>query len=84
MLIQVTTQWQSLNTISGLAIGTAIFVQSHSSTTVLVKQQATQPAAGSMDAVMLDPRQPWGITSGSQETWVRSMVTNSQLFVEVM
>ncbi len=84
MLIQINNNWQSLNTLSGQSAGTAMMVQSQSSSRVYVKQQASQPAAGSVDAVILDPLQVWQVTSGSVATWVRVDATGGQLFVEVM
>jgi len=84
MLIQISNSWQSLNSLSGQAVGTSMLVQSQSSSRVYVKQQASQPEVGSIDAVILDPFQVWQVTGGSVATWVRVDATAGQLFVEVL
>lgn len=84
MLVQINNTWQSLNVLSGQAIGTAMLVQSQSSNRVYVKQQAAAPAANSSDAVILDFKDLWQVTSGSLETWVRVADITGQLFVEVL
>ncbi len=84
MLIQISNQWQSLNALSGIAVGTAMMVQSQCSSRVFVKQQSTQPASGSMDAAIVEPMDLWQVTSGSPTTWVRCNDTAGQLFLEVL
>ncbi len=82
MLVQISNQWQSLNTLSGVAVGTAMFIQSQSSSRVYFKQQDAQPAAGSIDAIIVLPFTTWQVGSGSKETWVRCDDTAGQLYVE--
>lgn len=84
MLVQITNQWQNLNTLTGQAVGTAMLVQSQASSRVYVKQQATQPVDGSVDAVILDFKDLWQVTTGSPITWVRVDDVSGQLFVEVL
>ena len=84
MLVQINNNWQSLNTLSGQAVGTAMLVQSQSSGRVYVKQQLASPSGDSQDAAILDFKDLWQVTSGSLETWVRVADTAGQLFVEVM
>lgn len=84
MLVQITNQWQSLYALTSKPIGTALLVQSQSSSRVYVKQQATQPAEGSLDAVILDFKDIWQVTSGSEDTWVRVDDVAGQLFAEVL
>lgn len=84
MLIQITNAWQSLNALSGQPVGTAMIVQSQSSSRVYVKQQPTQPAQGSFDAVILKFGELWQSTISSEETWVKVDSVAGQLFVEVL
>ena len=84
MLIQINTNWQSLNALSGVAVGSAMIVQSQSASRVYVKQQATQPESGSVDAAILQHLSVWKVTSGSAETWVKADATTGQLFAEVV
>ena len=84
MLIQINNNWQSLNALSGFAVGTALIVQSQSSSRVYVKQQALQPSEGSIDAVTLESLDAWQITGGSPATWVRVGDSAGQLFIEVL
>ena len=84
MLVQINNNWQSLNALSGHAVGTALMVQSQSSSRVYVKQQALSPSEGSIDAVILESLDAWQITGGSPATWVRVADTTGQLFVEVL
>lgn len=84
MLIQINNGWQSLNTLSGFAVGTSLLVQSQSSSRVYVKQQATIPEAASVDAVILDFKGLWQVTPGSDDTWIRAADVAGQLFVEAL
>lgn len=84
MLVQINDQWMNLNTLTGQPVGTALLVQSQSSSRVYVKQQATQPDASSVDAIILDFKDLWQVTDGSEITWVRVADRAGQLFVEVM
>ncbi len=84
MIIQITNDWQNLNTLSGITVGDAFLVQSQSSSRIYVKQQPIQPAAGSLDAVILDFKDLWQATTASTTTWVRVADVAGQLFVEVL
>lgn len=84
MLVLINNQWQSLNTLSGYAVGTALLVQSQSANRVYVKQQTAQPSESSLDGVTLSNSDLWQVTSGSLNTWVKVDDTAGQLFVEVL
>lgn len=84
MLVLINNQWQSLNTLSGYAVGTALLVQSQSANRVYVKQQTAQPSERSLDGVTLSNSDLWQVTSGSLNTWVKVDDTSGQLFVEVL
>lgn len=84
MLVQITNQWQNLNTLSGITVGSAFLVQSQSSSRIYVKQSATQPADGSLDAAILGFKDLWQATTASPATWVRVADVTGQIYVEAL
>lgn len=72
--ITITTVWQSLNTLSGIAIGTAMQVD-NKSTALILLVEGTQPNAIDVDGVPLTAysgnKSTRSIEAGSLEIWVR-------------
>lgn len=72
--ITITTAWQSLNTLSGIAIGTAMQAD-NKSTALILMSEGTQPAADNVGGVPLTSyagnKSTRSIEAGSLEIWVR-------------
>lgn len=83
--ITVTTSWQSLNTLSGIAVGEPMFIQNKGRIGVYLAE-GTQPSAGSKDGVYLGislwNSDKINVESGSLEIWVRSNHLTSSIHVE--
>lgn len=70
------SEWQDLNTLTGVAVGTAIQVQNVSTTVVLMFESDTPPDTSSYDGMQLLPANYFDlskadISSGSKKIWVR-------------
>lgn len=78
--ITITTAWQSLNTLSGIAVGTAMAADNKSTTLVLLAE-GTQPSANDLDGVPLttyrDTKSTRTIVAGSLEIWARVGASSS-------
>jgi len=83
MLLNLSSEWQNLNLLTGIAVGNEIFLQSQSSSRIYLRQSATEPPAGSLDAVIIDFKETWIVKAGSITTWVRVSAVAGQMFVEV-
>lgn len=80
-------QFQSVNTLTGVAVGTAMELQVKSIYPVLVKDQSTKPDNDDENGrVLYDLRSQSGIitlTSGSEEVWVRCLKEGSTAKISV-
>lgn len=79
--------FSSVNTLSGVAVGTEIIISNKSNSTVLLQVSNTQPSSGSTDGVVMHvPPQSTSIktvTSGENEVWAKSlMYTDAKLSVQ--
>lgn len=78
--ITVTNEWQSINSLSGIAIGTAIYIQNKSPLDMYIAE-GTQPSSNSTDGAVLTPLREIdsavSILAGSLEIWVR-LTTNRE------
>lgn len=83
-------QFQSLNTLTGVAVGSAIELQVKGIYPVLLKSQPTQPANDDTNGrVLYDMRSESGIMTvadGSEEVWIRCLKegSTSKLSVEAV
>lgn len=81
--IEATTQWQSVNALSGVAVGTAINLQHKSfQNEVVFLCEGAQPSADSRDGRMLtEDARDASYQAGSQELWIRA--SDDSCFVHV-
>lgn len=82
MIVQITNNWQSLNALAGIPVGTAFTFQSQTSNDVFVQESATVPSYSSADAALVQPLTWYQATVGSQAIYVKSAGLGGQLFVE--
>lgn len=84
--ITITPTWQSLNTLSGIAIGSAMTIDNKSTSLVLLAE-GTQPSASSKDGVPLTTYRGTNSTkiipSGSLEIWARIEAASSTAKITV-
>lgn len=74
--------YSSVNTLSGVAIGTAIIIQNKSNYPVYIQTKATQPAATSTDGWIVMPAGSVQVDASEPEVWARSERHSSRLNVE--
>ncbi len=83
-------QFQSLNTLTGVVVGSAIEIQVKGIYPVLLKSQSIKPANDDTNGrILYDMRSESGIvtvTEGSDEVWIRCLKegSTSKLSVEVI
>ncbi|UNY40442.1 hypothetical protein KLEP7_gp194 [Pseudaeromonas phage vB_PpeM_ KLEP7] len=72
------TDWVSVNTLSGLSIGTSILIQNKAPAWILLYESATKPNAALKDGSLLtnlEGQEPSKmISSGSLEIWAKSTI----------
>ncbi len=54
---------------SGIAVGTSLLIQNKSGNTVIVQEQAAQPAATSEDGIYIDPVKSVTVTDTPNGVW---------------
>lgn len=82
MNVHITEEWQSVYTLTGKTIGTALDIQSLCSVNVLHQASATQPQSGSMNGAILQPLDWVNTAKHSIDVWFRTSYGNGELFVE--
>jgi hypothetical protein len=80
-----TEDFVSINTLSGIAVGTAMTITNKSSSYILLAE-GTKPAATSEDGVLVSPMSDTyaiaDIPSGSLEIWAKSISFSSKVSVQ--
>lgn len=80
MIVQITNDWQNLNTLSGIANDKKIAVQSHSSSRIYLAQGDTAPT-DSYNGAELEHGNWYLLTA--KTTWVRVDSTAGSIYLEV-
>lgn len=78
--VQIGNDWVSINSTTGIAVGTAMSIQNKSTTWVLLQESSTKPNIASNNGILItdlfhqEPSKE--VLSGSLEIWAKSTVTN--------
>jgi len=75
------TTWVSANTLTGMALGTAMTIQPKGGN-ILIKTIALQPAASDMNGIVLVPLVMYAVSSGEQQVWLKSLNYSSSVSVQ--
>jgi len=63
--------WQDANTMSGIPAGTAVYIQSQSSTKIIMAVSATKPAKTFQGMILPnDVKYPATVTAGENSVWL--------------
>ena len=65
--------YQDINTLTGIAVGTAVIVQFKSNYSALLQMSNTKPSAGSLDGNMLLQAQYYEIAASNPRLWVKGV-----------
>jgi len=83
--IELTTEWQSINTLSGIPVGTEFVFQHKGRFHKVLLSEGTQPEADSKQGVMLSVvDRTINIAAGSLEIWGKNLASNSTAHVQVV
>lgn len=86
-IIVPSTNFVSINTLSGIVVGNAMTFQNKGSVDLYIVENTTQPAATVTDGLILShfnrAYSTGGSTTGSNEIWVKSVSGTGKLHVEV-
>lgn len=78
--ITITSEWQSVSTLSGILVGTVMKIQNKGTSRFYAVESATQPAASSTEGEVvssLEDEEPSKIlTAGSEQVWVKVVDNN--------
>lgn len=87
MDITITPTWQSLNTLSSIAVGTSLKLQNKGKNFILVAEGSSAPLSSSKEGevvtTLFGPEPSKIIATGSEEIWVRTINNgNTTAFVQ--
>jgi len=75
--------WQSINTLSGIAVGTSMIIQTKGAFHKVILAEGTQPTSDSRDGRMIDRKQrDASVIDGSDEIWGRTVSGTCRVFIE--
>lgn len=81
--IQLDTAWQSLNALSGIAVGAEFNIQNEGTPDVILREGA-QPPADYKRGKSLCKKQSTTAVAGSLEIWARTLRSDSHVYVEAV
>lgn len=80
--IKVGTSWVNINSLSGIAAGTRMFVQNIGSGVIIYAIKTTQPTTER--AGQADELEQFEVTSGSSNLWAKCTTSNGKVAVQAV
>jgi 2-methylaconitate cis-trans-isomerase PrpF len=86
MNLQINDKWQSVYTLSGIAVGTAVEIQNQSSNKIWLAESTEKPLDTKYVGGELRQGASADVTQGSQDVWVRAADTGftGEILVEAV